>query len=178
MQSYIVQESTLTDIADAVREQTNSTTPMSLDSMPGQIKTLTDTSDANAVATDLKAGKTAYVGGKKITGVNATVKIVASRSGTLYYHDGTKIVNVSLASGTTTTIYVPKGAVFIIFAATTRQGSYTTYYPTVTVTNGSRVVDQRTFSVGSGTSYIFYYFVTVNGNATVTLSKSTTMIRE
>lgn len=114
MQSYIVRESTLTDIADAVREQTGSTSPISLGAIPEQIKTLTDTSDANAVATDLKAGKTAYVGGKKITGENVTVKIVCSRSGTLYYHDGAGIVTVALATGETKTIYVPKGALFVI----------------------------------------------------------------
>jgi len=180
MQSYIVRESTLTDIADAVREQTGLASPISLDSIPEQIRTLTDTSDANAVSTDLKAGKTAYVGGKKITGENVTVKIVCSRSGTLYYHDGAGVVTVALASGETKTIYIPKGTLFVIFASTTRQGSYTTYFPTLTVSNGSRVVDQRTFSVSSSsvTSYIFYYFITVKGNATVNLSKSTTLIRE
>ena len=68
MQSYIIRESTLTDIADAVREQTGATSPISLESMPGKIKTLTDTSDANAVETDLFAGKTAYVDGQKIRG--------------------------------------------------------------------------------------------------------------
>lgn len=180
MQSYIIRESTLTDIADAVREQTGATSPISLESMPGKIKTLTDTSDANAVETDLFAGKTAYVDGQKIRGKKVDVKISSSRSGTLWYYDGSQFVKKTFSSGYSETIQVQKGSIFIVLGTASRPSSlpsgYSVYYPKLSVSNGSRYIDYRSFYMSGNTSMLFFYFVHVNGDSTVSLSSSTTVI--
>ena len=67
---YIIQKDTLTSIADAVREKTGSTAPISTSQFLNEIKSIetTNTSDATAIASDLAVGKTAYVNGQKIEG--------------------------------------------------------------------------------------------------------------
>ena len=182
MQSYIVKEATLRHIADAVREQTNAAEPLLLENLPAQIKTLTDTSDANAQEVDLFAGRTAYVDGQKITGKKVDVKINSSRTGSLWYYNGSKFIENSFSAGYSTTIQIQKGSNFIVLGTASRPSSlpsgYKMTYPTLSVSNGSRYVEYRSFYLNGSTTMLFFYFVHVNGASTVSLSSSESLITE
>lgn len=67
-----------------------------------------NTNDATAVPGDIRSGKTAYVGGKKITGTGSMAKTNATAS-LNFSNIGVSGVRVSSFDGTTLSLYLKSG---------------------------------------------------------------------
>ena len=111
MAKYVIESTTLTDIADAIRNKESSTGLIPVPNMASRIaaiETGIGTEDATAEANDIAAGETAYVKGVKITGTiprktSETKELVAGESYNIPsgIHDGNgKVVAKGLTSQT------------------------------------------------------------------------------
>lgn len=71
MTKVLITTSLLDDLADAIAAKSGENTPMTIAEMTDAVEgisTGTDTSDANATASDIRSGKSGYVNGSKVNG--------------------------------------------------------------------------------------------------------------
>ena len=86
MTEYIVQDTSLTAVANKIRSKSGSVTPLEFpDEFINEIDTLSNTSDANATAADIRKGKTAYVNAVKLTGTLTSLMPETPTDSILFY---------------------------------------------------------------------------------------------
>lgn len=95
MANVLIEETTMTSIGDSIRSKTGKTDLIFPANMPEEIDGITtgiDTSDADAIASDIVKDKTAYVNGEKIVGtlyVPGPDSIYVKSSGTIVVEEDT-----------------------------------------------------------------------------------------
>ena len=112
MANYITNTEELTAIADAIRAKTGESGLLAFPSgFISNIGNLVDTSDADAIASDILSGKIAYVNGSKITGSlvpldtsSATAARGDIRSGKTAYVNGSKITGSWVPTATISSV--------------------------------------------------------------------------
>lgn len=86
MTEYIVQDTSLTAIANKIRSKTGGVAPLEFpDEFVSEIDTLANTSDADATAADIRKGKTAYVNAIKLTGTLTSLMPETPTDSILFY---------------------------------------------------------------------------------------------
>lgn len=116
MEKYLISEQKLVDIADAIREKTETSEPIVVSQMDEAIRAIqvgVDTSDATAEASDIMVGKTAYVKEEKITGtfsldseISAQDDLITQITTAL---DGKAAVSLPTLSNPATADIIPSG---------------------------------------------------------------------
>lgn len=140
-EEYLVTKDQLTRIADALRDQHGLTGEVDFDLFADVIYDLIDTSDADATAPDIAKGKTAYVNGRKITGIASgssveTGTVILNFSAAMppkmiYYTNAQGIAETKTSTTASYTLTVMLGSIISVYNIATQQ------WCTLTATNGT-----------------------------------------